>query len=122
MGIDPHPGLLARWGHEDDAAGVERFGRDAVAALAGHVAVVKPQVALFEVHGSGGVRALVCLAYDPEQRAALEWLESGQVGRPSLRVAEEASTRAPFTIPLPLIVQSMPTRPARPDCTCRPFS
>ena len=58
VGIDPHPGLLARWGHEDDAAGVERFGRDAVAALAGHVAVVKPQVALFEVHGSGGMRAL----------------------------------------------------------------
>lgn len=58
VGIDPHPGLLARWGHEDDAAGVERFARDAVAALAGHVAVVKPQVALFEVHGSGGVRAL----------------------------------------------------------------
>jgi len=58
VGIDPHPGLLARWGHEDDAAGVERFGREAVAALAGHVAVVKPQVALFEVHGSGGVRAL----------------------------------------------------------------
>ncbi len=58
VGIDPHPGLLARWGHEDDAAGVERFGRDAVAALAGHVAVIKPQVALFEVHGSGGVRAL----------------------------------------------------------------
>jgi orotidine-5'-phosphate decarboxylase len=58
VGIDPHPGLLARWGHEDDAAGVERFGREAVAALAGHVAVVKPQVALFEVHGSGGMRAL----------------------------------------------------------------
>ncbi|MEJ2870196.1 orotidine-5'-phosphate decarboxylase [Actinomycetospora sp. OC33-EN08] len=58
VGIDPHPGLLARWGHEDDAAGVERFGREAVAALAGHVALVKPQVALFEVHGSGGVRAL----------------------------------------------------------------
>jgi orotidine-5'-phosphate decarboxylase len=58
VGIDPHPGLLARWGHEDDAAGVERFGREAVAALAGCVAVVKPQVALFEVHGSGGVRAL----------------------------------------------------------------
>ncbi|MDL5157989.1 orotidine-5'-phosphate decarboxylase [Actinomycetospora termitidis] len=58
VGIDPHPGLLARWGHEDDAAGVERFGREAVAALAGHVAVIKPQVALFEVHGSGGVRAL----------------------------------------------------------------
>jgi orotidine-5'-phosphate decarboxylase len=58
VGIDPHPGLLARWGHEDDAAGVERFGRAAVAARAGRVAVIKPQVALFEVHGSGGVRAL----------------------------------------------------------------
>jgi orotidine-5'-phosphate decarboxylase len=58
VGVDPHPGLLARWGLEDDAAGVERFGRDLVAALAGHVALIKPQVALFEVHASGGVRAL----------------------------------------------------------------
>jgi orotidine-5'-phosphate decarboxylase len=58
VGIDPHPGLLAAWGLEADAAGVERFARDVVAALAGHVALLKPQVALFEVYGSAGIAAL----------------------------------------------------------------
>ena len=58
VGIDPHPGLLAAWDLEADAAGVERFARDVVAALAGHVAVLKPQVALFEVFGSAGLAAL----------------------------------------------------------------
>ncbi len=58
VGIDPHPGLLEAWGLEADAAGVERFARDVVAALAGHVALLKPQVALFEVFGSAGVAAL----------------------------------------------------------------
>ncbi|PVZ11803.1 orotidine-5'-phosphate decarboxylase [Actinomycetospora cinnamomea] len=58
VGIDPHPGLLAGWGLEPDAAGVERFARGVVEALAGHVALVKPQVALFEVLGSAGLRAL----------------------------------------------------------------
>jgi orotidine-5'-phosphate decarboxylase len=58
VGIDPHPGLLESWGLEADAAGVERFARDVVAALAGHIALVKPQVALFEVYGSAGIAAL----------------------------------------------------------------
>jgi orotidine-5'-phosphate decarboxylase len=58
VGIDPHPGLLEAWGLEADAAGVERFARDVVAALAGHVALLKPQVALFEVYGSAGMAAL----------------------------------------------------------------
>ena len=58
VGIDPHPGLLAGWGHDPDAVGVERFARGVVEALAGHVALLKPQVALFEVLGSAGLRAL----------------------------------------------------------------
>lgn len=58
VGIDPHPGLLSAWGLEADAAGVERFARGVVEALAGHVALLKPQVALFEVYGSGGLGAL----------------------------------------------------------------
>ena len=58
VGIDPHPGLLARWGLDPDAAGVERFARGVVEALAGHVALLKPQVALFEVLGSAGLAAL----------------------------------------------------------------
>jgi CRISPR-associated protein Csb2 len=45
---------------------------------------------------------------DQEQRAALEWLESEKVGRPSLRVAEEASPRTPFTSFVPVNDTSEP--------------
>lgn len=58
VGIDPHPGLLADWALNDDAAGVEHFALTVVEALAGRVAMVKPQVALFERHGSAGMAAL----------------------------------------------------------------
>ncbi|WP_306232424.1 orotidine-5'-phosphate decarboxylase [Agrococcus beijingensis] len=68
VGIDPHPALLAGWGagyeiEGADASGaavqaLERFGRTVVEAAAGRVAVVKPQVALFEAHGSAGMLAL----------------------------------------------------------------
>jgi orotidine-5'-phosphate decarboxylase len=58
VGIDPHPGLLAAWGLADDVAGLERFCLTVVEALADRVAVLKPQAAFFERHGSGGVAVL----------------------------------------------------------------
>ncbi|NMH90907.1 orotidine-5'-phosphate decarboxylase [Pseudonocardia bannensis] len=58
VGIDPHPALLAEWGLTDDAGGLERFAMSALEALAGHVAVIKPQSAFFERHGSAGVAVL----------------------------------------------------------------
>ena len=58
VGIDPHPGLLAEWGLADDWRGLERFALTCVDALAGHVAVVKPQSAFFERHGSRGIAVL----------------------------------------------------------------
>jgi orotidine-5'-phosphate decarboxylase len=58
VGIDPHPGLLAQWGLPDDVAGLERFALTVVEALADRVAVLKPQVAFFERHGSRGVAVL----------------------------------------------------------------
>jgi len=58
VGIDPHPTLLRAWGLDDDLAGLERFSRTAVHALAGHVAAVKPQSAFFERFGSRGVAVL----------------------------------------------------------------
>jgi orotidine-5'-phosphate decarboxylase len=58
VGIDPHPGLLAEWGLVDDAGGLESFAMACVDALAGHVAVVKPQSAFFERHGSRGIAVL----------------------------------------------------------------
>jgi orotidine-5'-phosphate decarboxylase len=64
VGIDPHAGLLADWGLPDDAGGVERFGRAVVDALAGEVALIKPQSAFFERHGSRGVAALEAVLAD----------------------------------------------------------
>ncbi|WP_443683099.1 orotidine-5'-phosphate decarboxylase [Occultella gossypii] len=58
VGIDPHVGLLQRWGLPDDARGVREFSLRVVQALAGQVAAVKPQSAFFERYGSPGMAAL----------------------------------------------------------------
>ncbi len=58
VGIDPHPGLLAAWGLQDDVDGLRTFALTVVDALAGHVAALKPQSAFFERHGSVGVAVL----------------------------------------------------------------
>jgi orotidine-5'-phosphate decarboxylase len=58
VGIDPHPGLLERWGLPDDVAGLRRFCLTVVDVLAGSVAALKPQSAFFERHGSAGVAVL----------------------------------------------------------------
>lgn len=58
VGIDPHPGLLARWGLPDDVEGLDRFARTVVDALGDRVAVVKPQSAFFERFGARGVGIL----------------------------------------------------------------
>jgi len=58
VGIDPHPQLLAEWGLNDDAAGLERFSLTVVEAVGSLAAAVKPQVALYERHGSAGMAVL----------------------------------------------------------------
>ncbi len=58
VGIDPHGYLLGEWGLPDTAAGAREFGLRVVAAAAGQVAAVKPQVAFFERFGSAGFAAL----------------------------------------------------------------
>lgn len=57
-GIDPHAGLLADWGLNNDADGAERMGRAVVAAAAGVAACIKPQIAFFERFGAAGFIAL----------------------------------------------------------------
>jgi orotidine-5'-phosphate decarboxylase len=58
VGIDPHAALLEQWGLPVDANGLERFAMTCVEAFGGEVAVVKPQAAFFEAHGSAGVAVL----------------------------------------------------------------
>ena len=57
VGIDPSPALLRVFGLPDDADGLLSFGEACVGALEGVAAAVKPQLAFFERHGSGGISA-----------------------------------------------------------------
>jgi orotidine-5'-phosphate decarboxylase len=81
-GIDPHRELLADWGLADDPAGLERFARTAVAALAGEVAILKPQSAFFERHGSAGVAVLEQVLADAREAGVLVLLDvkRGDIG------------------------------------------
>jgi len=58
VGIDPHPSLLEAWGLSDDVRGLDTFACAVVEALAEQVAVLKPQSAFFERHGSAGIAVL----------------------------------------------------------------
>jgi orotidine-5'-phosphate decarboxylase len=58
VGIDPHSELLLSWGLTDDVDGLSRFAEICVQALAGEVAVLKPQSAFFERFGAAGVGVL----------------------------------------------------------------
>ncbi|MTE18168.1 orotidine-5'-phosphate decarboxylase [Streptomyces sp. TRM43335] len=71
VGIDPHASLLASWGLDDDVAGLERFTRTVVDALADRVAVLKPQSAFFERFGSRGVAVLERAIADARSAGAL---------------------------------------------------
>ncbi|ONK15743.1 orotidine-5'-phosphate decarboxylase [Streptomyces sp. MP131-18] len=71
VGIDPHAALLADWGLGDDIDGLERFTRTVVEALAGRVAVLKPQSAFFERFGSRGIAVLERAVADARDAGAL---------------------------------------------------
>jgi orotidine-5'-phosphate decarboxylase len=58
VGIDPHPALLKSWGLDDDAAGLRRFSLTVLEAVGLLAAAIKPQVALYERHGSAGMAVL----------------------------------------------------------------
>ncbi|AIY00550.1 orotidine 5'-phosphate decarboxylase [Arthrobacter sp. PAMC 25486] len=58
VGIDPHPGLLAAWGLADNVQGLRSFSLTVLEAVAPLAAAIKPQVALYERHGSAGLAVL----------------------------------------------------------------
>ncbi|WP_062215598.1 orotidine-5'-phosphate decarboxylase [Streptomyces sp. NBRC 109706] len=82
VGIDPHPELLAAWQLTDDADGLARFADTVVAALADRVAVLKPQSAFFERHGSRGVAVLERVVADARSAGALVLVDAkrGDIG------------------------------------------
>lgn len=82
VGIDPHAALLTRWGLTDDIAGLERFARTVVEALADRVAVFKPQSAFFERFGSRGIGILESTIRQSREAGALVLLDvkRGDIG------------------------------------------
>ncbi|WP_222263555.1 orotidine-5'-phosphate decarboxylase [Modestobacter marinus] len=111
VGIDPHASLLGGWGLADDPAGLARFTDAVVDALAGHVAVLKPQLAFYERHGSRGVAVLEDAVARARAAGALVLLDAkrGDIGstmdayadylRPDHPLAVDALTVSPYLGP-----------------------
>jgi orotidine-5'-phosphate decarboxylase len=115
VGIDPHAPLLAAWGLPDDPSGLARFTDTVVAALAGTVAVLKPQLAFYERHGSRGIAVLEDAVGRARADGALVLLDAkrGDIGstmdaygdylRPDHPLAVDAMTVSPFLGPASLL-------------------
>ncbi|MGL5857840.1 MAG: orotidine-5'-phosphate decarboxylase [Angustibacter sp.] len=109
VGIDPHPALLAAWGLTDDPDGVARFADACVAGLADATAVLKPQSAFFERHGSRGIAVLERTIADARSAGALVVVDAkrGDIGstmsayadaylNPASPLAGDAVTLSPY--------------------------
>lgn len=90
VGIDPHAALLAEWGLNDDVAGLERFSRTVVEAVADRVAVLKPQSAFFERFGSRGIAVLEASVAQAREAGALVVMDAkrGDIGSTMAAYAE----------------------------------
>jgi orotidine-5'-phosphate decarboxylase len=111
VGIDPHVPLLERWGLPDDPDGLARFTDAVVDALAGTVAVLKPQLAFYERHGSRGLAVLEDAVARARAAGALVLLDAkrGDIGstmdayadvlRPEHPLAADALTVSPYLGP-----------------------
>ena len=114
VGIDPHGPLLEKWGLSDDADGLARFTDAVIDALAGLVAVLKPQLAFYERHGSRGLAVLEDAVPRARAAGALVLLDAkrGDIGstmdaygdylRPDHPLAVDAMTVSPYLGPASL--------------------
>jgi orotidine-5'-phosphate decarboxylase len=111
VGIDPHVPLLEKWGLPDSPDGLARFTDAVVDALAGTVAVLKPQLAFYERHGSRGLAVLEDAVPRARAAGALVLLDAkrGDIGstmdayadylRPDHPLSVDAMTVSPFLGP-----------------------
>jgi orotidine-5'-phosphate decarboxylase len=108
VGVDPSAQLLARWGLSDNAVGVRAFGAAVLDAVEGVVAVVKPQSAFFERHGSAGIAALEEFCLNARARGLLVLLDAkrGDIGSTS-----HAYAQAYLQAGSPLAIDAMTATP-----------
>lgn len=72
IGIDPHPSTLESWELSDSPEGINEFAQAILdAAIARGVRLIKPQVALFERHGVGGLSVLSHLMRAAREKGVL---------------------------------------------------
>jgi orotidine-5'-phosphate decarboxylase len=90
VGIDPHSSLLAAWGLPDTVAGLDKFSRTVVEALADQVAVFKPQSAFFERFGAAGIAILESVIRQLRSAGALVLLDvkRGDIGSTAAAYAQ----------------------------------
>ena len=90
VGIDPHPALLESWGLPASVDGLERFAMTCVEALAGEIAVLKPQSAFFEAFGSRGIAVLEAVIASARSAGALVLVDAkrGDIGSTMAAYAE----------------------------------
>lgn len=108
VGIDPHPELLDAWGLPNDAFGLAQFAQRCVAAIAGEVAVVKPQSAFFEAFGSAGIAVLERTIASCREAGALVLLD---VKRGDIGSTMAAYARAYLDDASPLAVDAVTLSP-----------
>src|SRR5436190_17357056 len=108
VGIDPHAALLRSWGLTDDVAGLERFTRTVVEALADRVAVLKPQSAFFERFGSKGIAVLERVIADARAAGALVIAD---VKRGDIGSTAQAYAEAYLSADSPLFCDAMTANP-----------
>jgi orotidine-5'-phosphate decarboxylase len=100
VGLDPHAGLLERWGLGDDVDGLRRFTDTVVDALAGRVAVLKPQSAFYERHGSRGLAVLEEAVARVRDAGALVLLDAkrGDIGSTMAAYADVLRPEHPYAV------------------------
>ena len=118
VGIDPHPGLLAAWGLADDVSGLSHFASTVVTALAGEVAVLKPQSAFFERHGAAGVAVLEQTIRAARSAGALVLLD---VKRGDIDTTAQAYADAYLRADAPMAADAITVSPYLGFGSLRPF-
>lgn len=107
-GIDPHRALVESWGLTYDLDGLRTFTQACVEAFGGHVGIVKPQSAFFEVFGSGGIAVLEAAITELQSRGTLVLLDAkrGDIGSTMAAYAE--AFLGPYAVAAPDAVTLSP--------------
>ena len=115
-GIDPHRTLIESWSLTYDLDGLTRFTETCVEAFAGHVGIVKPQSAFFEVFGSAGLAVLERATRALQEAGTLVLVDAkrGDIGNTMAAYAAASLGRVRLDGP-PRATHRRPARRLRPE-------